>query len=162
MLRKPIWCNQVPFLLYYDKSFGGLSSDMQMEQTHESPFLPNPTKNKLTAKQSGSGLQETTIGNWVMILVAKKSIFDEESCFLHKNQKTESLNFHSVWISCLRNFKSASKFCTPGRWVAESKMMALAAQAHISWARESHSKDLLVPNLWRMQLQLQWSYHIAL
>ena len=61
--------------------------------------------------------------------------------------KTDSFNFHSVCISCSRCSKSASVFCIPGKCVADGHMEESEVQCHISFAIESHSCHLLVPNL---------------
>ena len=129
-------------MFYHDKSFGGLSSDIQMRECVKVHFYPLEQK-FIDCK----AIWVRFIGNWVLVLVGSKSIFCEKSSFLHKNWKIDSFSFHSVWISCLQDSKSASKFCTPGRWLIESQVLALPAQAHISWASESHSKDMLVTNV---------------
>ena len=37
------------------------------------------------------------------------------------------------WLSCLWDSKLTSSFCVPGRWVAESQILAFAAQAQFFW-----------------------------
>ena len=100
-----------------------------------------------TATYFGSGRQEKNFLSCVLILVTNRSIVGENSISPHMKWDVDSLNFHSVCVSCFRDSRSASVFCISAKCFTANDIGELQAHYHIFFVAESRSRDLLVSDL---------------
>ena len=95
-----------------------------------------------TKQDSGSGFQETNLGNWVLILEADRSISGTPHLLaIWKN--TDFFRVHSVLSLNSLDSLSASQFCTPAIWAAVIQIFLDMQKHQISLAISLQQEDFV-------------------